>query len=306
MAKKSSISGDYDNLLVGQLRGPLLDRVMQSQIMRNELMNVAREIKTRYIAKVPKDTGALSKTVRIKPFRAETRDRRWYVDVTIGGIMGVDYADKIEAQYHVLGGVLRDMGYNVGDFVYGPRGKGAKEAPDRPKKRASKNSMDASISSDGYSKLAAFVDKIQRPGRRLGSKAYDADYESLQKLTQEVEDQYGRDQAAVGRMFLSAYEQMREAKGMSREPFIPDQNNFRLVWFELNKDGKQVRKSKFFNSYEQAKRYGETDVAAGGKAVPNSPRFNRYQDDRKYSSGILADNGANLFGVIMNEKGITE
>lgn len=293
---KKSPSGDIDPLQVAQLRGPLLDSVMQSAGMRAELMSIAREIKARYIAKVPKDTGALSQSVRIKALRANSRDKRWNVDVTIGGVMGVDYADRIEAQYHVLGDVLRSMGYNVGDMVTGPRGRGAKEAPP-PKSKVKFGTA------EGYNKLAEFVDRMQRPGRRVGSKSYDADYESLQKLTREIEDQYGPEQAAIGKIALSSYEALREAKGLSREPFIGDQNNYRLVWFEAKGD-KQVRRSKFFNTYEQAQRYAETDVVTSGKAVPNSPRFDRLRNSDKYESGIRTDNGVNLYGVIMNEKGV--
>lgn len=295
MARSRSVSGHVDPLEVNQLRGPLLNAVMKSPGMRADLMDVAREIRTRYVAKVPKDTGDLSRSVRIKPIRSNSRDQRWNVDVTIGGVNGVDYADKVEARDHVLASVLRDMGYNVGDFVYGPRGKGAKSAP------AKKASFGTS---EGYNKLTDFIDRFQRPGRKVGSKSYDADYERLQKLTQEIEDQYGPEEATVGKVALSSYEAMREAKGLSREPFAPEQNNFRLVWFEMNKQGQQVRKSKFFNTYEQAQRYAETDVVTSGKAVPNSPRFDRLRNSDKYESGVRTDNGANLFGVIMNEKGV--
>lgn len=296
MAKNRSVSGNVDPLEVNQLRGPLLDGVMKSPGMRAELMKVAQEIKTRYIAKVPKDTRALSKSVRIKALRSNSRDKRWNVDVTIGGVNGVDYAAFVEAEFGTLAAVLRDMGYNVGDFVYGPRGKGAKSAPAK-----------ASFgTSEGYNKLADFIDKMQRPGRRVGSKSYDADYERLQKLTQEIEDQYGSQEAQVGKVALSIYETRREAMGLPREPFAAQENNFRLVWFEINKQGQQVRKSKFFNTYEQAQRYAETDVVTSGKAVPNSPRFSRYQNNDKYESGVRTDRGANLFGVIMNEKRVNE
>lgn len=163
---------DIDPLQTRQLKGPLLDEVMQSAVMRSELMSVAREIRSRYIAKVPKDTGRLSQSVRIKAVRSEKRDRRWMVDVTIGGVMGVDYADKIERRYHVLGDVLRSMGYDVGDIVYGPRGKGAKDAPKPPRepvyKRVKVTSADelsvGSVVRPGRSKYDWIVDGITEHG----------------------------------------------------------------------------------------------------------------------------------------------
>lgn len=297
MARKSSISGDVDPLQINQLRGPLLDSIMKSPYMRNQLMNVAREIRSRYIAKVPKDTGRLSQSVRIKAVQSDKRDKRWMVDVTIGGVLGVDYADKIEAEYGTLAAVLREMGYKTGDFVIGPRGRGAKSAP--AKKKPKSDPMAASTVGEGYEKLAAYLERFQRPGRRVGSQAYDADYETLQKMTQEVEDRYGRDQATIGRMALSSYEMMREAKGLSARPFMADNNNFRLVWFEAKGD-KPVRKSKFFSTPEQAERWAESNLSNSGKVWPNSPRFDRYRDDDRYSSGMYKDNGRNLYGVIMN------
>lgn len=224
MAKKSSISGDYDNLIVRNLRGPLLDQVMQSKIMRNELMNVAREIKTRYIAKVPKDTGALSKTVRIKPFRAETRDRRWYVDVTIGGIMGVDYADQIEAQYHVLGDVLRDMGYNVGDFVSGPRGRGAKETPDKimrafqNKARDERMSELRASSDPQVQRYMTQLDKFSKPGRDLDTAAIKMEYMALRNSTLNVQAKYGNESARFGYDAMRDYRGARMMSGMSGHP----------------------------------------------------------------------------------------
>lgn len=131
MAKNKPVTGNVDNLQVNQLRGPLLDVVMRSAGMRAELMSVAREIKTRYAAKVPKDSGDLSRSVRIKAFRSNSRDRRWNVDVTIGGVNGVDYAAFVEAEYGTLATVLREMGYNTGDYIIGPRGKGAKQIPEK-------------------------------------------------------------------------------------------------------------------------------------------------------------------------------
>lgn len=157
MAKKS-VSGHVDPLEVNQLRGPLLDAVMKSPGMRADLMDVAREIRTRYIAKVPKDTGDLSRSVRIKPIRSNSRDQRWNVDVTIGGVNGVDYADIIEAEYHVLSSVLRDMGYKVGDIVFGPRGKGAKDAPKPPREPVYKR-----VKVTSAEELS--VGSVVRPGR---------------------------------------------------------------------------------------------------------------------------------------------
>lgn len=213
MAKNKPVSGNVDPLEVAQLRGPLLDQVMQSPAMRAELMDVAREIKSRYIAKVPKDTGRLAQTVRIKAFHSNSRDRRWNVDLTIGGILGVDYADDIEAQYGTLASVLREMGYNTGDYVVGPRGKGAKQAPAKVARAFERQAADERMAQlkanpdPEVQKYLTQLEKFSKPGRDLNTSQIKAEYLTLRNSVFRVQAKYGNDASRPG------YDAMRNYRG---------------------------------------------------------------------------------------------
>lgn len=309
------MAGQYpanqDRLIMNQLRPPLLNDFMQSARLRDSLMGIGKEIKARYISKVPKESGRLAQTVRVKAKKSyEHPDRRWYVDVNIGGIMGVDYADDIEREYGILASVLREMGYNTGDVVSGPRGRGAKEAPPKPVRRTAKSaderqaeskarpeeSISASMS-PGYNRLAEFIDAKMRPGRRYGSKAYQADYEELKRITQEVEEQYGPLEASVGKYAIGTYEAMMNAR--QRNQAQRDQEeNYKVVWYEVS-GRSQRRRTRSFTVAEDADDWARENLNqnANPRLVPNPSQLRKYREDKRYDRGVM--DKSNYYGAIM-------
>lgn len=108
----------------------MLNDFMVSMDLKMALMAIGNEVKRRYIAKAHYDSGKLARSARVTAHRSKTHpDKRWYVDFTVGGTRDVDYADDVERKYGTLASVLRDMGYNTGDVVFGPTGRGAKSVP---------------------------------------------------------------------------------------------------------------------------------------------------------------------------------
>lgn len=103
-----------DRLLTSGLQKPLLDEFMRSPGLRSDMLEVAEEIRRRWVEKVPKDTGNLRRSAATKALRSpEYPDRRWVADFTAGGPTA-PYAPEVEAEGHYLDEVLREMGYNVG------------------------------------------------------------------------------------------------------------------------------------------------------------------------------------------------
>lgn len=111
-----------DSLEVGRLRGPLLDDYYGSAIQRQDVMQVAEEIKRRHLAKLPSQTGNLRSTARVTAHRSrEHRDRRYEAEYSIGGPRA-PYIVPLEDEHHYLDQVLREMGFYTGDIVSGPTG----------------------------------------------------------------------------------------------------------------------------------------------------------------------------------------
>jgi hypothetical protein len=119
-----------DRLLLSQLRSPMLNEAMRSSAMRDEVLDIAEEIKTRWQAKIPKDSGNLRSTATTRAFRSpEYEDRRWVAEFSAGGPRA-PYAPMVEAETHALAEVLRDMGYGGsvgGTDRSGPTGRVAPE-----------------------------------------------------------------------------------------------------------------------------------------------------------------------------------
>ncbi len=111
-----------DPLEVRNLRTGILDPYMGSQQQRADVVALAEEVRRRYVAKVPKDSGNLASTARVVAKRSPDHvDRRYSADFEVGGPRA-DYAAALEAREHILAQVLRDMGYAIGDLASGPRG----------------------------------------------------------------------------------------------------------------------------------------------------------------------------------------
>lgn len=306
-----SLPESPDNLIVRTLRPPMLNEVMGSGGMRDYLWDIAQEIKARYIAKVPKDKGKLAATARLKAFRSTKHpDRRWMVDFTVGGIMGVDYADDVEREFGTLASVLRDMGYNIGDVVTGPTGRKAKDAPPKKvrttvsadeKSAMAKADLSAKID-EGYAKMSEAVDRVMRPGRRYGSKAYNADIEELRKTVAQIEEQYGPIAAGVGKTAIASYEAMRDAKAEAKKYDVQGgQVNYRAVWYEL-RGGKRVRMTKDFTYSEDAEEWTQKNLAGPMKGIPNAREYNKLRS-RDDLSNSVRDSSNNVYGVIQNVGG---
>lgn len=111
--------GPQRDKLIGvtHIRAPILDAVMRDNAMRAEMLTVANEIKARYVAKVPKETGNLASTAKTSAHRSKIfRDRRWEAEFSVGGARA-PYAVAVEEEHHVLGEVLREMGF--GNTMFG-------------------------------------------------------------------------------------------------------------------------------------------------------------------------------------------
>jgi hypothetical protein len=75
------------------------------------------------VAKFPKETGRAVSTAKVTYHRRRTvYDNRWEAEFSAGGARA-PYVVDVEAEQHILAQVLRDMGYNTGDFrrVEAPR-----------------------------------------------------------------------------------------------------------------------------------------------------------------------------------------
>lgn len=209
-----------DRLLLGQLRSPMLNEFMVSADLRMALMSVGNEIKRRYIAKAHYDSGKLARSARVTAHRSKTHaDKRWYVDFTVGGTRDVDYADDVERKYGTLASVLRDMGYNTGDLVFGPTGRGAKSVPKEkaPEEQLAEAKADMGTR-EGYNRLAARVDKLQKPGRQVNSAATAKEYQALVNETLRVQAEFGDEQSRIGWTALETFRALRAAKGLPPDP----------------------------------------------------------------------------------------
>lgn len=217
-----------DPLSVRNLRTPILTKYLESADLKAELMAVANEIKVRYISKVPKESGKLAQTVRVRPHKVpDAFGRRWNVDVTIGGIMGVDYADDVEARYGVLASVLREMGYKTGDYVRGPTGRGAKEAPSKPA-GTSRDEKLAQLRANPDPEVQKYVDRVERfravrfrsnDRYKLDSESAFTDYIKLRKSTMAVQAKLGNDAAAEGYSALRDFRGARIMSGLTGYPY---------------------------------------------------------------------------------------
>ena len=117
-------SGDVqDFLVVRNLRGPLLDDYYGSPIQKEDVLEIAREVSRRYLAKVPRETGNLASTARVSAHRSRVhRDRRWEAEFSVGGPRA-PYVVAVEEGQHILARVLAEMGFFTGDVVTGPGGR---------------------------------------------------------------------------------------------------------------------------------------------------------------------------------------
>ena len=203
--------GDHDFLDLSDLHGPLLDDVMKSSEMYNQMRAVAELIKAGYLARVPRDTSALAGTARVTMHRSTLhRDRRWEAEFSVGNA-AVDYAAEVEARDHPLGETLRALGFGDVDL-------GAQSPTPAPRPEPTRSSSDverpdprASFGTDeGYNRVAAVVDRIQSPGRRPGSKAMERDVQELRDMLAELPDDDGG--ASLGRAALSSYEVLKAAR----------------------------------------------------------------------------------------------
>jgi len=135
-------AGHQDFLLTGQLRGPLLDDYYGSLNQKADVLAIAEEIKRRYLAKVPRDSGNLASTAHVSAHRSKDNpDRRWEAEFEVGGPRA-PYVLEIEADQHILNNVLREMGYRTGDMVSGPTGRlpTAKKVPKAPQGQSAEES----------------------------------------------------------------------------------------------------------------------------------------------------------------------
>lgn len=225
---------DVDRLLLSQLRSPMLTELMVSMQMKAEMDGVAEEIKRRWLAKVPKETGNLASTARVTSHRSTVmRDKRWESEFSFGGPRA-PYAPEVEARDHALAQVLREMGYFVGDIrmVAKPRdvrpptpAKSAEEH--RAEQKASPlphstNVFDEAtlVRSKESQSLLDQADALNRPGRRIGSKARDADYAALRSAVAAFDQGLPGAQEAtqVASSALAQYRLLREARGLTGEP----------------------------------------------------------------------------------------
>jgi hypothetical protein len=273
----------------------MLNQLMVCGELRTILMGIGNEIKRRYIAKARYDSGKLARSARVTAHRSKTHiDKRWYVDFTVGGTREVDYADDVEAKYGTLAEVLREMGYNVGDIVTGPTGRGAKSVPTgkAPEERLAEAKADMGMGAsvaEGYSRLVSRVDRLQRPGRQVDSAATAREYQALVNETLRVQAEFGDDQSRVGWTALETFRALRAAKGLppdprrefNRDQLTQDMINERIgqrggVTWEMRKRGSQSPYdrgepdplSNYFSPQELA-RYGLDD---NGEPIPKPPR----------------------------------
>lgn len=273
-----------DPLMVNRLRSPLLNEFMVGQELKSELMDIAQEIKARYIAKVPKEKGKLAASVRIRPFKSkQSRDHRWNVDVTIGGIMGVDYADDIEREYGVLASVLREMGYKTGDIVTGPRGKGAKDAPEpRPRERSrSERIADLKANPDPeVQKYARMVESFSSSRRKLDSQNTESDYFTLRQRTMEIQATKGSEISSIGYTVMRDYRGARILSGMRGYPSEMDGGRPRLTQEMMDE-----RRGEMGGVTWEMRRQGVEGPAERGEPDPLSNYFST--DELRYFGRVV-------------------
>jgi hypothetical protein len=205
-----------DKLILGQLKAPMLTQVMQSMHMRADLGVIANKIKVNYLAgyqRVARESGNLGSTAKVTYHRERTRyDNRWVADFTVGGPKA-PYVIQVEEEHHLLAQALRDMGYNIGDIVHVAPPQPAQ--PDPPRS-SDTGQLKASLS-DSYRQMAEAVDRIQKPGRRIGSRAMERDVAEVRRLIAESEAQGKADDASFGRMALSSYDLIKRERAARDE-----------------------------------------------------------------------------------------
>lgn len=214
---------DIDTLIVSNLHRPMLNELMVSALMRAEMGSVANEIKRRWVAKFPKETGNAASTAAVTYHRSHMRDRRWEAEFSAGGPKA-PYVPEIEAEQGILASVLAEMGYFQHGNVLGPthgrhprpkltRETSHDERQAQVRAAPSPHPLDeARTNQPGYEKLVPLVERVQSPGRRPGSAAMERDVAELRALTAEVEREFGRSQASLGRVALSTYDQLKAAR----------------------------------------------------------------------------------------------
>lgn len=105
-----------DHLIVSwrEMRYPILNVFMHSVELREDLLDVAREIMGAWVSSVPHETGNLSSTARAYPVRGHgirgAEGWRWEAIFEAGGARA-PYAREVEEEHHTLERVLEGMGY---------------------------------------------------------------------------------------------------------------------------------------------------------------------------------------------------